>query len=64
LRGRTYSIPATLSAQVLTSAVMEGNTIVAEMGSGGEVEVADVSSRAGSEPEGSSELKVVDLKGV
>jgi len=45
------------------SAVMEGNTVVAEMGGGGEIEVAHVSSRAGSEPEGSSELRVVDLKG-
>jgi hypothetical protein len=39
---------------------MEGNTVVAEMGGGGEIEVAHVSSRAGSEPEGSSELRVVD----
>lgn len=43
---------------------MEGNTVVAEIGSGGEVEVVDVSSQAGSKPEGECRLKVANLKSV
>jgi hypothetical protein len=41
---------------------MEGNTVVTEMRSRGEVEVVDISSQAGSEPKGECRLKVTDLE--
>jgi hypothetical protein len=41
---------------------LERNTVVTEMGGGGEVEVVYVSSQAGSEPHGKSGLEVTYLR--